>query len=103
MNIYVDTAFGLYNLLSDSGGVMIGLKSIKMTGQHYICNYWQSLLTMDLLLNSNCPISIFIGLGGHGLSFFIFGEELHSVDQYHLSCFLAQLSTPASQKLFSKQ
>ena len=73
MNIYVDTAFGLYNLLSDSGGVMIGLKSIKMTGQHYICNYWQSLLTMDLLLNSNCPISIFIGLGGHGLSFFIFG------------------------------
>ena len=58
MNIYVDTAFGLYNLLSDSGGVMIGLKSIKMTGQHYICNYWQSLLTMDLLLNSNCPISM---------------------------------------------
>ena len=32
------------------------------------------LLAMDLLLKSDCPISIFSGLGGHGLSFFILGQ-----------------------------
>ena len=34
------------------------------------------LLSMVLLLYSDCPISIFSGLGGHGLSFFILGQLL---------------------------
>ena len=34
-------------------------------------------LSMVPLLKSDCPISIFNGLGGHGLSFFILGQLLH--------------------------
>ena len=30
-------------------------------------------LSMDPLLKNDCPISIFSGLGGHGLSVFILG------------------------------
>ena len=31
-------------------------------------------LSMDPLVGNDCPISIFSGLGGHGLSFFDFGQ-----------------------------
>ena len=31
-------------------------------------------LSMDPLVGNDCPISIFSGLGGHGLSFFNFGQ-----------------------------
>ena len=31
-------------------------------------------LSMDPLVGNDCPISIFRGLGGHGLSFFDFGQ-----------------------------
>ena len=52
---------------------------------------------MDLLLKSDCPIYTFSGLGGHILSFFIFGKLLHiCVDLCHFSCILAQLSPPAN-------
>ena len=33
-------------------------------------------LSMDPLVGNDCPISIFSGLGGHGLSFFDFGQQL---------------------------
>ena len=35
------------------------------------------LLSIDLLLKSNCPMSIFSVLEGHGLSFFSLGQYLH--------------------------
>ena len=31
-------------------------------------------LSMDRLVGNDCPVSIFSGCGGHGLSFFDFGE-----------------------------
>ena len=39
-------------------------------GHHYMCIG----LSMDPLLLNDCPIYIFSGLGGHGLSFFILGQ-----------------------------
>ena len=33
-------------------------------------------LSMDPLVGNDCPISIFIGLVGHGLSFSGFGQQL---------------------------
>ena len=66
------------------GGVVIGLKSIKNDiGQRYLAKFDKSNvaeawfffgLSMVLLLKSDCPISIFNGLGGHQLSFFSLGQ-----------------------------
>ena len=54
---------------------------------------------MDLLLKSDCPLYKLSGLGG--LELFQFGAVIaHSVDLCHFSCFLAQLSHPASRDNF---
>ena len=39
---------------------------------------------MDPLLKSDCPISIFFGLGGHGLSFFHFGAVIAHIVLTHV-------------------
>ena len=71
--------------------MIIGLKSMENDiGRQYVSNYCPKIanidksnvavaplflkLSMDPLVGNDCPISIFSGLGGHGLSFFNFGQ-----------------------------
>ena len=70
------------------GGVIIGQKSMEnVIGRQYVSNYCPKIdksnvavarlffeLSMDPLVGNDCPISIFSGLGGHGLSFFGFWQ-----------------------------
>ena len=68
--------------------MIIGQKSMENDiGRQYVSNYCPKIfakidksnvavarlffeLSMDPLVGNDCPISIFYGLGGHGLSFF---------------------------------